>query len=114
MKTDNELYEEKDMIDTFMGRNHLRPASGHKFIGYHNSWDWLMPVVEKIATIHRIDFSIKAYIGSGGIQVFDALADTQKSETISFIQEEEVGSLLSVTYKAVVEFIKWFNQQSNG
>lgn len=103
MKTDNELYEEKDMIDTFMGRNHLRPASGHKFIGYHNSWDMLMPVVEKI---EEMGFKI----------TFDNTECTITNDD-SYIRTQwgkDANTKIIFVYKAVVEFIKWFNQQSNG
>ena len=53
---------------------------------YHNSWDWLMPVVEKILIISN---------ELNNIEKFSVITDQ-----VPYINE---------VYKAVVEFIKWYN-----
>jgi hypothetical protein len=77
MKTDNELIAE------FMG--HRRG----QFI-YKHSWDWIMPVVEKIGDMHRIDFGTAHEV-------------TKLHAMSLFAGKEKV-------YAAVVEYIKWHNK----
>lgn len=73
------------------------PNTGHiMLIRYHTSWDWLMPVVEKIeslgygVTIYRKGCHIND-IGLFGVNGFN-----HKSK-------------IEQTWLAVVEFIKWYN-----
>lgn len=63
------------------------------YFKYHSSWDWLMPVVEKIET-YRL--------------VYPKHAD--------FVCDCKIVVLKHVLYREVVEFIKWYNsqQQDNG
>ncbi len=72
-------------------------------VKYHLSWDWLMPVVEKIESLlfpndNWINVSIGA---SKHCTIFDS-----NGEIIEFTGEEET-KILSTWY-AVVEFIKWY------
>ena len=64
---------------------------------YHSSWDWLMPVVEKIESLNYefIIFRTTANINRGESQEFPYYQGETKKEA---------------AYKAVVEFIKWYNQ----
>jgi len=63
---------------------------------FHSSWDWLMPVVDKI-------YSSNEYV--------------KYKDTMSGIFNEEPvrinSKYISVTHKAVVEFIKWYNEQKH-
>ena len=63
-------------------------------IDYHN-WDKLMPVVEKIMDICYEEDSEGIYVDQDLIEKFLKIRDT--------IPE------IHNTYKAVVEFIKWYN-----
>jgi hypothetical protein len=105
-KTDNEL------IARFMGGvsqkatsysihdypNEL-PSHILKDLKYHKSWDWLMPVVEKIETLK---FSVMVIGKYTRIQ-----CPHPYKEFATDICENKIQSV----YKAVVEFIKWYNQQ---
>jgi len=62
---------------------------------YHTSWDWLMPVVQKIESLGYV-FTIQ-----GGKAEYGEMI----SETQCFIAEGKLSS----TYKAVVEFIKEYD-----
>ena len=62
---------------------------------YHTSWDWLMPVVQKIESLGYV------FIIQGGKAEYGEMI----SETRCFIAEDKLSS----TYKAVVEFIKEYN-----
>lgn len=67
---------------------------------FHSSWDWLMPVVEKIESLN---FTTSIYhlpktlntvkILSGGADVVGVNGETK----------------IEAIYKTVVEFIKWYN-----
>jgi hypothetical protein len=62
---------------------------------YHESWDWLMPVVEKIDNI------------------YSTTSLTHKQEVrFERILNLKITDKIETVYKAVVEFIKWYN--SNG
>lgn len=60
---------------------------------YHTSWNWLMPVVEKILEI--VDEETRE-INSEGLAIF----------------ELAIGTPISEVYKAAVEFIKFYNSQN--
>lgn len=62
---------------------------------YGTSWDWLMPVVEKISNIHPS-------ICNG-----EMLAIARYKAATSL----PMSTPIDIVYKAVVEFIKWYNQQ---
>jgi hypothetical protein len=60
---------------------------------YHTSWDWLMPVVNKIICTNPT--------------IEDAFKNTYKVvDTLMYIQIER-------TWKAVVVFIEWLNKAEN-
>lgn len=72
---------------------------------YHTSWDWLMPVVEKIESIiFDENNSFNVTIGSS---IYCVIQDSNgECYDMTYDGEE---SKLAVVYKAVVEFIKWYN-----
>lgn len=82
---------------------------------FHSSWDWLMPVVEKIESLEGLDvlgfcsFAKEPY--SVDIKAFSTCINVygtaSHKPSISF---KRVGTKLENTYLAVVEFIKWYNE----
>lgn len=110
MKTDNELIAE------FMEWSHCNGPSciesdnlcwckndGHSYIPkkdlkFDTSWDWLMPVVEKINSLNGVSYTIEGKcameIGRNGCRIAFYTSD----------------SMIETVYKAVVEFIKWYNE----
>lgn len=68
---------------------------------YNSSWDWLMPVVEKIEETGYFVMINKWSSVYTGFK-YDRI------ETTSV----EGGSKIVNTYKAVVDFIKWYNSNS--
>ena len=69
-----------------------------EFLKFHSSWDWLMPVVEKIQI--KFDEVIIRYktcvIYMGSKRAIEKVED----------------STIKATWLAVVEFIKWYNNES--
>ena len=88
--------ENNKMIAEFMGKEiyqHYHESN------YHCSWDWLMPVVEKIESLGYV-FTIQ-----GGKAEYGEMI----SETRCFIAENKRSS----TYNAVVEFINQYNKDES-
>ena len=71
---------------------------GNKGINYHKSWDWLMPVVQKIESLGYV-FTIQ-----GGKAEYNEMTSKPKI----FIAKDKMSS----TYKAVVKFINQLNFMS--
>lgn len=67
---------------------------------FHKSWDWLMPVVDKIDEILPDDNFLSI--------TYNRCLIEYDSEGITF---EGLGnSRREATYKAVLEFIEWYNE----
>jgi hypothetical protein len=76
---------------------------------YHKSWDWLMPVVDKIENtgdgfISRVT----------GCRIEGYLCDFVDQENTEISLQFSQTSKIEAVYKAVVEFIKWYNSQTPG
>lgn len=101
--TKEEIIAGNKLIAEFMKKGKIHPND----LKYHSSWDWLMPVVEKIEQrfIDNQDaesgFSIRieAYLC-----VIEGMLGNQISEGF------EDKKILSV-WKAIVDFIEWYNSQ---
>ena len=62
---------------------------------YHTSWDWLMPVVEKICEIdNQADVEFALLRNSANLEIF-------KTSILCHIDG---------VYERVIQFIKWYNQ----
>lgn len=72
---------------------------------YHTSWDWLIPVVEKIESLIFEDDEYYNFQILGGCCVY--IISSHGNEIVSV---DNVSSKIDCAYKAVVEFIKWYNQ----
>lgn len=68
---------------------------------YHTSWNELMSVVEKIESLN---FSV--YIKTRGTTIQD---EDEKLVSFSFKNEK---LKIEHCYKAVIEFIKWYNNEN--
>ena len=68
---------------------------------YHTSWDWLMPVVERINTMDDFRYSVAIN------HLYTAIHD---NFTRQWVADRDGYSTLEATYKAVVEFIKEHNK----
>lgn len=83
---------------------------------FHTSWDWLMPVVEKIMDTelpngkyaNYVEFSITNHDNIGWIFWNKNIPGDQNQQQ----SYPMGGTRISRVYRSVVEFIKWHNQQS--
>ena len=83
-----------------------------KDLQYHKSWDWLMPVVDKIEKIHGV--YRRGGLTNGG-QIHKATDTKYLMEYGRYnrsIAHSYGRDRLSAEYNAVVEFIKFFNQNN--
>lgn len=88
-------------------------ADAWLFVEYHSSWDWLMPVVEKI---ENIDYGLPYWITISGVQcLIEEMINphTDERETISDVTSDYSHSKINNVWQAVVQFIKWYNSQTN-
>jgi hypothetical protein len=82
---------------------------------YHSSWDWLMPVVEKIEK----DVSKEPFFGFTVVLAghFCHIKCHEKNCQDGIIYQTPYGTkpktkIEAIIWLAVVEFIKWYNQNS--
>jgi len=67
-------------------------------LSYNSSWDWLMPVVEKILSsdmYHKIGETETSIVGISHM---------------SHVKTSLMSTHILTVYEAVVEFIKWYNK----
>jgi len=91
--TDNKLIAE------FMGVKY--PMLKGSDLQYHTSWDWLMPVVDKIESL-GYDTELVNRLDDGGI--YFCIND-------SAVKASYGKTKIEATYDAVVEFIKTYNDE---
>ncbi len=72
------------------------------FLNFHKSWDWLMPVVEKIEALNNA-WEIDIY--RNNCEIF--MAPVFNIDDVTFTSKTK----LEATYKAIIEFIKWYSIQ---
>jgi len=109
-----EIIENNKLIAEFMGAifkdnqayipNHAAQCYEKDCLAYHSSWDWLMTVVEKI---EEIEPEVRVIIYEDEVEIWQKTAP--KWTEIVNISADGSGKLDN-TYKAVVEFIKWYNE----
>lgn len=85
--------------------------SGEKYttgdaLKYHTSWDWLMPVVEKI---YSVGYKMIISYANGTVRIIDNNADYD--EWIDF--DSENIPVIEAVWKSVIQFIQWYNTTLN-
>lgn len=118
MKTDNELIADFDgwvfcdddgvnypygyyLLET----DHEKSWCDPREFKYAESWDWLMPVVEKIGKLYEKAFpSNEEFIKR--IMAHNDPIDKEYVDVISI----SVCTPISEVYEATVKFIKWYNK----
>lgn len=111
-----EFMEGRMMLNSVLFK---RPPSTHtgkkafhyEQLEYHKSWEWLMPVVEKIESIQLPSPSILACrvdISRGSCQVFKGEWNEGPDSTFISITLQGSGAKFGSVYSACVEFVKWY------
>jgi len=76
---------------------------------YHESWDWLAPVLEKICRMKIGDG--KTYVEYAYPRTFGMLNEEagQIMVRLTGYPVFEADTLIKATYLAIIDFIKWYN-----
>jgi len=127
MKTDNELiaefmggqahkidngFGETKVLIWFLPGNHPNPhcnAGTYKSpsdLEYHKRWDWLHPVIDKIGKLYSVAFPPNERF----IQMILDKENLPVEKHLDVIALP-LGTPIQEAYKAVVDFIKWHNEQ---
>tara|TARA_R110000751_G_scaffold297311_1_gene406835 strand:- start:441 stop:785 length:345 start_codon:yes stop_codon:yes gene_type:complete len=77
------------------------------FLKFHTSWDWLMPVVEKIKEIKIPKSKFDLNIDITGYTTFRIYSENYPIHILVC----EITKGIETVHKVVVEFIKWYNKQ---
>ncbi len=80
---------------------------------FRYSWDALMPVVEKIESIEDGDLPYLSYsINNFCVSIRNGFCQIISGDFMEEYDEFNIhsGGKLEATYSAVVEFIKWYNE----
>lgn len=85
---------------------------------YHESWDWLMPVVEKIESLRfngkededDVEWQFSVEIKNGGCVIHRDVLPQYHGTTEDFLKLYDCDKTdkLKSTYEAVTQFIQWY------
>jgi len=82
------------------------------YLEFDSSWDWLMPVIEKIAS--EDNSSVNIHYGTGCTDLFAWCTIEYRVNGKFYNTPRELNSdqqdLIKATWLAVVDFIKWYNK----
>ncbi len=73
---------------------------------FHSNWNWFMPVVEKIATLET-----EVHICNWKTEIFSEHFP-YKDVHFAEVDKTHKTKMIELCYKAVLEFIKFYNQQN--
>lgn len=138
--TELEIFNSNKLIAEFMG---VKPCKKHPdkqcfltikdnkhsnlqyfhLLKYHKSWDWLMPVIDKIESLdlrkNGYDFPKVKFLGDH-VEIF---AYSEYRSDYVYWKEwmdiagnwhkhvHQTNSKIEAAYQVVVEFIKWYNSE---
>ena len=84
---------------------------------YHSSWDWLMPVVEKIEKMEYWIEICHSHLGTNKRPNPITWCEISKENHRDLVMDDcytkisrGEGTMIEATWLAVVEFIQWYNQ----
>jgi len=70
------------------------------FLHFDTSWEWLMPVVEKIESLGY------------SVEIVKHICRIALDEHTSIVISENIPKIEAI-YQAAVQFIEWYNEQKN-
>jgi hypothetical protein len=134
-----EIYKSNELIAVFMGAEIIEshntilpvakfiypPANQKKysrfelnFLKYHSSWDWLMPVVEKIESLPLMKipdeklpqgFEVEIKVDNCYIHYGNG-AEGIVHDFLNLHNEWKGESKITIVYNSVIRFIEWYNE----
>lgn len=116
--TQEEIIEGNKIIDNFYKSSgqHVSIVCRPSQMEYHSSWDWLMPIVDKIESIyddHHGYFGVHIISNScmiRGTFLHKAIKKNSKYGWVYMSDPEAIfETKIESTWYNVVQFIKWWN-----
>lgn len=118
--------EGNTLIDVFMGEDGFlgkefeehysdefwRPTK-HKYepknLEYHSSWDWLMPVVEKICNT-EMTFKLESVFEWDNKEKYNPKYQMEIRDGGYHLKGSDKSKvLIEVVYQSVIQFVQWYN-----
>ena len=106
VKAENGWYDGYELHKAGLPFKYGAMGNGTRELSFHKSWDWLMPVVEKIETLEFINRQGRYNITSA---CFDENYTAILLEAGVNVSQAEGETKLQSVYNVVVKFIKWYN-----
>lgn len=75
---------------------------------YHTSWDWLMPVVEKIESL-KLKYKMTVSIVGNSCQIISDNHNLMAAEVTLY--SDNRYNKIERTRQAIIQFIQWYNLQ---
>lgn len=109
MTEQEKLSEETKLIAGYLGlpitTKRTKFSGGEETVpinyGFHDDWSWQMNIVEEIEK------------GNYGFKMCRKVVEVYFDDTKEVILKAKEKSRQESLYKAIVEFIKWYNKQKN-
>lgn len=100
------IYQTPSPTFDFEDKRPSRHASRYWIdLEYHISWDWLMPVVEKICDIGPFDINIHSWT----CEFTDESKVHTKLICRSMYPDKRLP-MITIIYETVISFIQWYNE----
>ena len=93
-------------LPNFMKKAEHLKVDKSENLPFHNDWNWLMQVVEKIESIKIETYKVRVDIYFNCCQI----NPTHWEQLISIYGNKETK--IEAVYNACIEFIKWYNENS--
>ncbi|MCK9544999.1 MAG: hypothetical protein M0R03_23535 [Novosphingobium sp.] len=90
--------------DIYIPESGNLPAA-HYNLEFHSSWDWLMPVVEKIEKLQYTCDICSTHLHKNMVSI----GTISGKQCVRVIEDLKIKAV----WTAVIEFIKWYNTQNN-
>lgn len=80
---------------------------------FHESWDWLMPVVSKIMKLgYHVVFEMKSSWDESTFSIYSLKCGNELIDPYIAMEDYSPDNLLEYVWFSVVEFIKWYNERN--
>ena len=108
-----EILEGNKLIAEFLGQEAITGRIADEQRKFHTSWDWLMPVVEKIEKLgYHVD--INCYLGEQRCMIWEGTPQGDGGKFPNYIADTEKDwnsdTKIQTTWLSVIQFIQWYNK----
>lgn len=114
MRKNPEIWTCSYWENTKLNKNSKRVLCAEKHLKYHSSWDWLMPVRKKIIEMFETEHTLPRFeITSHYVQLYLDNFKCSAGCYLESLEKIKFSSELEALWYVIVEFIKWYNKNTN-